>query len=136
MAILGIFGVLLFEASRRRVHTFSDLTVNNENRFAQHDVHLELPVLEFCGPGLTEVSFKMNFNSEWGTPPFMSLLTLRLYCKSGFVSPLLVGNRPITLNFNMFVVTKVGEEHKFYDARGNLFGAAVDVTLKEYRVLL
>lgn len=134
--MLGAFGALWFQASRRRVHTFFDLTVSTENRFAQHDVHLEMPILEFCGPGLTEVSFKMNFNTEWGSDPFGSLIILRAYCKTGFVSPLIVGNRPVTLGFNLFVLTHLGEEHKFFDAHGNLFGAAVDVKLKEYRLLL
>ena len=49
---------------------------------------------------------------------------------------LLVGMRPITLGFNLFVCTRVGEQHKFFDSAGSLFGAAVDVTLKEYRLLL
>jgi Phage P2 GpU len=136
MALVGTFGVLLFEASGMRVHTFSDLAVSTENRYAQHDVHLETPILEFTGPGLTEVSFAMNFNKEWGSDPIASLLILRAYLKWGFISPLLVGMRPVTLGFNLFVCTAVSEEHKFFDARGVLFGAAVQVQLKEYRLLL
>lgn len=136
MALVGTFGVLLFEASGRRVHTFDDLRVSNENRFAQHDVHLEMPVLEYTGPGLTEVTFTMNFNTQWGSEPTASLLILRAYLKWGFISPLLVGMRPITIGFNLFVCTRVDEEHKFFNAAGELFGAAVQVQLKEYRLLL
>lgn len=136
MALAGCYGVVIFEASRKRVHTFSELKVKNENRYAQHDVHLQMPILEFTGPGLTEVSFAMNFNKEWGSDPFISLSMLRLYMATGFVAPLLVGNRPVTLGWNLFVVTSVDEEHKFYDARGTLFGASVQVSLKEYRMLL
>jgi hypothetical protein len=134
--MIGTFGVLMFECSRRRIHTFSDLTVNNTNRFAEHQVHLQMPILEFVGPGLTEVGFRMNFNTEWGSEPTASLLILRTYVKSGFVAPLLVGMRPVTLGFNMFVCVGVGEEHKWFNNKGRLFGAAVDVQLKEYRVLL
>lgn len=136
MALVGTFGVLVFEASGRRVHTFSDLKVSTENRFAQHDVHLEMPVLEYTGPGLAEVNFTMNFNKQWGSDPIGSLLILRAYLKWGFISPLLVGMRPVTIGFNLFVCTRVDEEHKFFDARGALFGAAVAVQLKEYRLLL
>lgn len=134
--MIGTFGLLMFECSRRRVHTFSDLKIKNTNRVAQHDVHLQMPILEFTGPGLTEVSFSMNFNKEWGADPFISLLVLRAYVKTAFVAPLLVGMRPVTLGFNLFICTEVSEEHKFFDAGGNLFGAAVEVQLKEYRVLL
>ena len=136
MALVGTFGVLLFECSAHRVHTFDAFSVNTENRFAQHDVHLEMPILEYTGPGLTEVNFAMNFNRQWGSDPIDSLLILRAYLKWGFISPLLVGMRPITLGFNLFVCTRVGEQHKFFDSAGSLFGAAVDVTLKEYRLLL
>lgn len=136
MALVGTFGVLMFECSRRRVHTFTNLRVTNQNRFATHDVHLQMPILEFTGPGLTEVNFRMNFNTQWGSEPTLSLLALRTYVRTGMVAPLLVGMRPITMGFNLFVCTAVEEEHKWFDGGGSLFGAAVDVTLKEYRVLL
>lgn len=136
MALVGTFGALIFEASGMRVHTFSDLTVTTQNRFAQHDVHLEVPILEYIGPGLSDVNFRMNFNKQWGSDPIESLLILRSYLKFGFISPLIVGMRPVTLGMNMFVCTQVTEEHKFFDANGILFGAAVDVQLKEYRMLL
>lgn len=136
MALVGTFGVLLFEASGMRVHTFSDLNISTENRYAQHDVHLESPILEYVGPGLSEVNFNMNFNTQWGSEPTVSLLILRGYLKWGFISPLLVGMRPVTLGFNLFVCTRVDEEHKYFDANGELFGAAVAVQLREYRLLL
>ena len=136
MALVGTFGALVFETSGLRVHTFSDMSLSTENRFAQHDVHLETPVLEYIGPGLTQVTFSMNFNRQWGSDPIKSLVILRAYLKGGFISPLLVGMRPVTLSFNMFVCTAVTEDHKYFDARGALFGAAVDVSLREYRLLL
>jgi hypothetical protein len=135
MAVVGTFGALIFEASGMRIHTFSDMRVSTENRFAQHDVHLEMPILEYVGPGLTDVEFAMNFNTQWGSEPLASLMILRAYLKFGFISPLLVGMRPVTIGTNMFVCVRVGEEHKFFDASGSLFGAAVIVGLKEYRLM-
>jgi hypothetical protein len=135
MAIVGTFGALLFQASGMRVHTFSDMHISTENRFAQHDIHLEMPILEYIGPGLTDVEFAMNFNRQWGSEPLESLMILRAYLKFGFISPLLVGMRPVTIGTNMFVCTRVGEEHKFFDDNGSLFGASVAVGLKEYRLL-
>lgn len=136
MALVGTFGALIFEASGVRVHTFSDLHVATQNRFAQHDVHLESPILEYVGPGLSEVTFNMNFNTQWGSEPTASLLILRAYLRSGFVAPLLVGLRPVALGANLFVCVGVAEDHKFFDSSGALFGAAVDVALREYRMLI
>jgi hypothetical protein len=135
MAVVGTFGALIFEASGMRIHTFSDMRVSTENRFAQHDVHLEMPILEYVGPGLADVEFAMNFNKQWGSDPNESLMVLRAYLKLGFISPLLVGMRPVTIGTNMFVCVRVGEEHKFFDGSGSLFGAAVVVGLKEYRLM-
>lgn len=135
MALLGTYGPMIFECSRRRVHTFDDFKVDNEARYAQHDVHLEMPILEFCGPGLTEVSFSMNFNVEWNDDPFTSLVLLRYFNKNGIVAPLLIGYRPITLGFNLWVLTSISEEHKWFTREGHLMGAGCNVTLKEYRVL-
>lgn len=136
MALVGCFGALIFECSRRRVHTFFDLKVSNQSRYAQHDVHLQIPILEFTGPGLHEVSFSMNLNKQWNADPFASLAVLRMYNRLGFVAPLLVGFKPITLGANFWAVTGVSEDHKLFTRHGILQGAQVDVTLKEYRVLL
>lgn len=136
MATVGTFGALIFETSGMRVHTFHGMKVSTQNRFAEHDVHLEVPVLEWVGPGLAEINFSMNLNKQWGSDPEESMLLLRSYLRLGFVSPLLVGMRPVTLGLNMFVCTRVNEEHKFFDAGGKLFCAEMDVQLKEYRLLL
>jgi phage protein U len=136
IAIIGCFGALIFECSRRKVHTFFDLKVSNSARYAQHDVHLQTPILEFTGPGLSEVSFSMNFNKQWNADPFVTLTVLRMYNKVGVVAPLLVGNRPISLGLNLWVVTQVSEDHKFFTREGVLQGAQVNVSLKEYRPLL
>jgi GpU protein len=136
MALVGTFGNLVFETSGSRIHTFSEMTISTQNRFAQHDVHLEVPILEFVGPGLAEVNFKMNFSKQWGSDPMTSILSLRTYLRLGKASPLLVGMRPITNGTNLFVCTQLGEEYKFFDAQGKLFGAAIDVTLREYRQMI
>lgn len=137
MAIVGCFGTLIFECSRRKLHSFHDLKVSNEGRYAQHDVHNQLPILEFVGPGLSEVTFEMNFNLQYGSDPFVSLSILRLYTRSGLVAPLLVGHRPIVVGgFNLWVVTKLGEDHKWFKRDGRLQGASVDVNLKEYRMMI
>lgn len=136
MGLLGIFGPIIFECSRKKVLIFDDVKVNSSSRFAQQDVHMQMPILEFTGPGLMEVSFTMNLNRQWNTDPFNSLMLLRQFNKGGYVAPLLIGRRPIAIGFNLWVLRSVGEEHKWFTRHGELFGASVDVKLSEYRVLL
>jgi hypothetical protein len=137
MSLLGAYGALIFECSSRRVHSYEALRVGQSSRWAQHDVHLEMPILEFSGPGLTEVNFRMNFNKSWGSAPMASIVLLREYCRQGLAAPLVTGRIPVSYSsLNLFVCTQLGEEHKWYDGNGSIFGAAIDVTLKEYRVLL
>ena len=84
-----------------------------------------------------EVNFRMNFNTSWGSSPLGSISMMREYCRSGFVAPLITGQLPMSrYSLNLWVCTQLGEEHKWYDGRGLMFGAAIDVTLKEYRALL
>jgi hypothetical protein len=136
MALIGTYGALTFECSRRRVHTFYDFKVSDNPRYAQHDVHLQTPILEFVGPGLTEVRFAMNLNRAYGVEPISSLTLLRLYSKAGVVAPLLIGNRPVILGFNLWVLTGIGEAHDWFSRTGSLQGVRVEVSLKEYRVLV
>lgn len=98
---------------------------------------MQLPVLEFVGPGLSEVSFTMNFNTEWHTDPIASLAILRTFARHGIVAPLIIGHRPLVISgFNLWVLTKLEEEQKWFMRNGTLQGASVTVNLKEYRLML
>ena len=137
MALLGCYGPIIFECSRRKVCTFSDLKASQESRYAEHGVHNQLPILEWIGPSLSELSFQMNFNREWHVDPIAPLSLLRTFARHGMVAPLLVGHRPVVIGgMNMWVLTKLEEEQKWFMRNGTLFGASVTVNLKEYRILL
>lgn len=98
---------------------------------------MQLPVLEFVGPGLSEVSFTMNFNTEWHTDPIAPLAILRTFARHGIVAPLIIGHRPLVISgFNLWVLTKLEEEQKWFMRNGTLQGASVTVNLKEYRLML
>lgn len=136
MALIGAYGQLVFEVSRRRVHTFTDLEISDSPRFAEHDVHLEIPILEFTGPGLTEVNFAMNFNWAWNTNPMQSIEVVRGYSKGGIVAALLVGSKPVIRGANLWCLTGLGEHHTWHSRTGALQGATINVSLKQYRALI
>ena len=95
-----------------------------------------MPILEFTGPGLIHVSFAMKLNADFNAPPWESINLLRAYAQTGAVAPLIVGGRPVTLGFNLWMMQKLGEAHEIFERDGTLRVAIIDVSLAEYRVLL
>ena len=86
---VGIFGKLPFLCSSAVTFTFKDLSVSRSARWATHEIIGKKPVLEYIGPGLTEVSFNIQLNSMLGTPPLTALIQL----KKRFISEVR-GTRP------------------------------------------
>lgn len=74
---VGIFGKLPFLCSSAVTFTFKDLSVSRSARWATHEIIGKKPVLEYIGPGLTEVSFNIQLNSMLGTPPLTALIQLK-----------------------------------------------------------
>ena len=74
---VGIFGKLPFLCSSAVTFTFKDLSVSRSVRWATHEVIGKKPLLEYIGPGLTEVSFNIQLNSMLGTPPLAALIQLK-----------------------------------------------------------
>lgn len=60
---VGLFGKLPFLCSSAVTFTFKDLSVSRSVRWATHEIIGKKPVLEYIGPGLTEVSFNIQLNS-------------------------------------------------------------------------
>ena len=74
---VGIFGKLPFLCSSAVTFTFKDLSVSRSVRWATHEVIGQKPVLEYIGPGLTEVSFNIQLSSTLGSASLSALIHLR-----------------------------------------------------------
>jgi phage protein U len=125
---IGTFGDVVFEASSRRVRTPDGIARKAEARLAEHAVCGRKPVLEYLGPGLTEVSFSMVFSAALGVDPTEELKTLRRLRDRGAAEDLIFGGVPQ----GRFVLASLDEEHRVVDGKGRLIVAVVQVTLKEY----
>lgn len=126
-SVIGIFGNIPFVSSNSIVFTFKDLSISRSTRWATHEVIGRTPLLEYIGPGLTEVSFNIQLNSMLGTPPLVALIQLKKMLEKKQAERLLIG--PDYLG--KFVIESIGEERKYHNNLGICVSAEVSLTLKE-----
>ncbi len=124
---VGLFGNLPFLCSSAVTFTFKDLSVSRSSRWATHEIIGKKPVLEYIGPGLTEVTFNIQLNSMLGTPPLVALVGLKKMLEDRKAERLLIG--PDYLG--KFVIESIGETRKNHNSFGVCVSAEVSITLKE-----
>ena len=128
--IVGFLGTIPFIASRWKVRTFDEFGRQSDSRWQSHDIIGQKPLLEFVGPNLEEISFKMLLRKDLGVSPENEVKKLRKLRDEGTVVPLIIGNRPVGNGF--WVITSISEKHDFWSKFGNAQSIEVTVTLKEY----
>ena len=82
---------MVFTSSSNLVRTFSDLRQRNGARYAEHEVIGKKPKLEFVGPGLEEISFKVQLMRELGVDPDKELKVLQEMRDKGEAALLIFG---------------------------------------------
>lgn len=128
--IVGFLGTIPFIASRWKVRTFDEFGRQCDSRWQSHDIIGQKPLLEFVGPNLEEISFKMLLRKDLGVSPENEVQKLRKLRNEGTVVPLIIGNRPVGNGF--WVITAASEKHDFWSKFGNAQSIEVTVTMKEY----
>lgn len=128
--MIGSFGDVIFYVSRESARTFKDLKRSEGGRFATHDIHLKKPKLEFLGPGLSQVSFKMEFDAFRGMNPAIETDKLIRMQRDGEYHLFIVGNKRFGMKY--FVLKSVNINFKIIDNEGRILSAEADVSLEEY----
>lgn len=128
--IVGFLGTIPFIASRWKVRTFDEFGRQSEGRWQSHDVIGDKPLLEFIGPGLEEISFKMLLRKDLGVSPETEVEKLRKLRDEGSVVSLILGNNPVGSGF--WVVTSISEKAAFWSKFGHAQSIEITVTLREY----
>lgn len=127
---VGAFGEITFECSSKTVRTFTNYKRENKARYATHNLIMQKPALEFLGPDLMEISFKMILTVNLGTNPMMEADKLRKMCEEGTAAPLIMGSQVI--GEHQWVIESVTESAQAWDNSGNILLNELDVRLKEY----
>lgn len=134
MPTIATFGDLVFEVSSKKVNTFKNLSRTTEARYEKHAIKHQKPIIEFEGPEVDPVSFDMQLRAELGINPMKELEKWREYAKQGKRAKLIIGNKPFSNN--AFVITKISENYKRVDNKGNILEIEASVEMLEYPVTL
>lgn len=130
MAVLGVFGDLVFEVSADKIRTFDELSRSAADRWETHAIIGIKPKSEFIGPGLDKISFTMIFDVSFGVDPRAEMDKVLLMSRNGQVNNLTIGNKG--LGAYQWKITSVRQSWKVVDNQGNLLRGALDVELEEY----
>lgn len=127
---VGSFGDIPFVVARGCVRTFKEYGRESGGRWAKHDLIGQKPVLEFLGPDVEKISFKMQFRADHGMNPETEAARLRKMRDKGDTAVLMLAGSPV--GDNPWVIESIGETVTFWDAHGNAISLTVDVSLMEY----
>lgn len=125
---IGSFGEVTFTVSSREVKTFRDLIRTTKSRFAQHNLLLQKPALEFLGSDLTEITFKIQLLKELCDDVAYNADKIRYMCEKGDDYALVIGSDVI----GRFVVEQVKETLQIVSGNGEIIVEELELTLKEY----
>jgi phage protein U len=132
--MLGLYGPVFFTTIFGGVNTFDDLKKTTSTRWGTHELWQQLPLLEYTGPHLIELSFKMNFILPITTDPAGAMFLLEQMQYSATPYPLVIGLMPMGRGPSLFVMESLEENPKYFFRGGSIIGASVEVKLKEYPI--
>lgn len=130
MATIGSFGDVIFEVSTNKLLTFNDLEKKSSAKWNEHDIQGNKAKLEFNGPGLIDISYRLLLRAEHGINPLKEIAKLEGMQNKGEAHHFILGQKPIAPN--KFVIADVSSGLRNIDPNGNVFSAEVTVSLKEY----
>jgi phage protein U len=128
--LVGYFGNVVFQASRHKTLTFSDLKHSSAGRWEKHNVIGEKPVSEFIGPDLDTISLTILLNGSNGVKPRKEMERWIRMVNEGYVDILVIGHKP--LGRDQWSVKSVSEAWDVIFNKGELYSGKIDVTLEEY----
>lgn len=130
MATIGCLGSVLFTASAETVRTVENLNLSGSARYAVHQRHGGSALTEFVGLDPDKLTFDMTLTAQLGVNPAAEINRLAIMKQMGAAVPFVLGD--YIYGKYRWTITALKVKSKFFDARGNLYAAAVSVSLQEY----
>lgn len=131
MAKIGNWGSYIrFQTSDSRVMTFTDFKRKVSVRTSKHSLIGQKPKLEFLGPELQTVTFRMELNAMLGVKPRSTEEKLIKKMNLGTVAPLVIGGRKV---MGKAMLTSMSSAYNVVMKKGEILSMTIDVTMTEYR---
>lgn len=127
---IGYLADIVFYTALNNVITPSEYSRTGAGRWEEHSLMHTKPVLQFTGPGLTHLSFKILVSTTLGQSPESVLKRLRDYRDNGAVVPFILGGKPVSQNY--FIIESIEENEQYFDAYGKLMSVEISLALREY----
>lgn len=128
--MIGSLGEVAFKVSSDKVFTFNDFSRKGSARITAHELIGRKPLVEFVGPGLESISFKMMLSTFLGIVPLDEVNTLREMRDKGTASSLSLDGTPV--GDGLWLLESINEDWKHIDNNGSPRVIDCDLQLKEY----
>lgn len=127
MAKIGNWGrYLKFQTDDSRILNFDGFRRKVSARVGKHNLISRRPVLEYLGPDLQSITFKVELNAMVGVRPRKE--EEKLLKKIGYVAPLVIGGKKIC---SRAMLTGVGSAYNIVLGKGEVLSISLDVTMTE-----
>jgi hypothetical protein len=130
--MIGLYGPIFFHSGSTGLTTFDEMRKTVSARWGDHPVHLQKPLLEYGGPQLIEIGFRMELIKPFTMDPLAAIIMLEEIMDLAIPLPLIIGMKPMGRGVSLFVLTQLQHTMKYFYRDGGLLGASVEVQLKEY----
>lgn len=131
MAKVGSWGNIVFEVSRKKLFSFSNLSKTVESRWNEHEIIGKKPKSEFNGPELDAGQLDIVLDVNYGISPMKMLAKLEKAVANGNVNYLVIGKNKI--GSGKWKITKISEDYKTIYANGAIAKIELSLDIKEYR---
>ena len=129
MAKIGNWGnYIKFQTSDNKILTFDGFKRKQAARTATHNIIGGKPKLEYLGPGLQTITFKIELNAMLGVHPRKE--EEKLLKRIGYVAPLVIGGKKIC---SKAMLTSMSDAYNIVLRKGEVLSISIDVTMTEYR---
>lgn len=128
MAKIGNWGnYIKFQTSDDKVLTFDSFKRKVSARTAKHNVINARPKLEYLGPDLQSITFRIELNAMLGVRP--RKVEEKLIKRVGYVAPLVIGGKKVC---SRAMLTGLSDAYNIVLRKGEVLSMSIDVTMTEY----
>ena len=127
---VGTLGDIVFQVSDSTVLTLRNVKWTESADYSTHKRHGGTTLNEFVGSSPGSITFSIRLSEFLGVNTVKQLKQIMKYMRDGKTLRLVIG-RKIYGRYR-WVITKTSNTMEYYDKRGNLTQADVQLTLSEY----